>query len=164
LVLTILRLVSIKITGNAAGRLALRPASLADMRIVHEWQCHPETRRFARNPSPPEFEDHQKWFEARLASRDCILAMILQGGEPAGILRFDRKADQEPEVWEVSILVAPGKKSRGVGSAALALGRRLVPEAELVAEVLDGNNASHRLFHAAGYVLEGDGLYHSYPV
>jgi len=128
-----------------------------DVMVLFEWQCHPNVRRFARNPQPPELEGHKKWFAARLASPDCILGMILHGAQPAGMLRFDRKPD---DAWEVSILIAPDKVRLGIGAAALALGRELVPSVELVAEILPGNEASHRLFRNAGYVRGPDGLYH----
>jgi UDP-2,4-diacetamido-2,4,6-trideoxy-beta-L-altropyranose hydrolase len=148
-------------TATDGKPVTLRRMTADDMLILYEWQCHPESRRFARNPQPPELEDHKKWFTARLASDDCLLWLILHDGAAAGVLRFDRKAGVD--AWEISIVVAPSKKGRGIATAALALGRETMPSAELVAEVLPGNDPSHRLFGAAGYVLEDDGLYHSYP-
>jgi UDP-2,4-diacetamido-2,4,6-trideoxy-beta-L-altropyranose hydrolase len=143
------------------AKVSLRRMDADDVMVLFKWQCHPDTRRFARNPKPPELEGHKKWFAARLASKDCILTMILHGSEPAGMLRFDREPD---DAWQVSILIAPEKVRLGIGVAALALGRALVPSAELVAEVVPGNEASHRLFQRAGYVQGPDGLYRSAPV
>jgi UDP-2,4-diacetamido-2,4,6-trideoxy-beta-L-altropyranose hydrolase len=151
------------ITATDGNPVALRSMTAEDMLILYQWQCHPETRRFSRNPEPPELEDHKKWFTARLASDDSVLCMILHNREAAGMLRFDRKPGESTNIWEVSILVAPEKKGRGIAAAALALGRQTMPSAEFVAEVLPGNDTSHRLFRATGYVLEGDGQYHSYP-
>jgi UDP-2,4-diacetamido-2,4,6-trideoxy-beta-L-altropyranose hydrolase len=146
------------------GKLvALRRMIADDVLTLYDWQQHPETRRFARNPQPPELEQHKKWFFVRLASDDCVLWMILCDGEAAGMLRFERGPGEHANAWEVSILVAPDKKDRGVAAAALALGRQTMPSAEFVAEVLPGNEASHRLFRNAGYVLGSDGLYHSPP-
>ena len=143
------------------AEVSLRRMNAGDVTILFEWQCHPSARRFARNPQPPELEGHKKWFAARLASTDCILAMILHGGQPAGMLRFDRGSD---DAWEVSILIAPEKAHMGIGSVALALGRELAPSAVLVAEILPGNEASVRLFQRSGYVRGPDGLYRSTPI
>ena len=55
-----------------------------------------------------------------------------------------------------------GGGGRGAGGAALDLGRRLVPWAELRAVVLPGNVASHALFRAAGYTPVG-GIYVNAP-
>jgi UDP-2,4-diacetamido-2,4,6-trideoxy-beta-L-altropyranose hydrolase len=145
------------------AQVSLRRMRADDALILFEWQCHPDTRRFARNPQPPELEGHKKWFAARLTSNDCILTMILHGDQPAGMLRLDRDLNHLADAWEGSIVIAPDKKRLGIGEAALALGRELVPSAELVAEVLPGNEASHRLFQKAGYVRGSDGLYRSRP-
>jgi UDP-2,4-diacetamido-2,4,6-trideoxy-beta-L-altropyranose hydrolase len=141
--------------------VSLRRAGADDMMLVHEWQCHPDTRRFARDPAAPRLSEHRMWFAARLASPDCILSIIMHGEEPAGVLRLDRLRASASEAWEVSILIAPHKKRLGLAKAALALARGRLPNAELIAEILPGNEASHRLFLEAGYVLGPDGLYHS---
>jgi UDP-2,4-diacetamido-2,4,6-trideoxy-beta-L-altropyranose hydrolase len=64
------------------------------------------------------------------------------------MLRMDRKGEKG---WEVSILIDAARHGRGIGAAALAAARRLVPEASLLAEVLPENTASHALFARAGY-------------
>jgi RimJ/RimL family protein N-acetyltransferase len=160
---TILRTV-LNLTDPNDGRpVKLRHAAPSDMPIVYEWQCHPETRRFSRDPRAPSLEEHTRWFKTRLESNDCVLTIILHDSDPAGVLRFDRRVHGPPEVWEISILVAPDKKGRGISAIALALGRQLMPSVELIAEVLTGNDASHRLFRNAGYELRSDGFYHLPP-
>jgi RimJ/RimL family protein N-acetyltransferase len=160
---TILRTV-LSLTLPKDGRsVTLRHAAPSDMPIVYEWQSHPETRRFSRDPRAPSLEEHGRWFEARLESTECVLTIILHDNEPAGVLRFDRKVRGLPEVWEISILVAPDKQGQGISAIALTLGRQLMPSVELIAEVLAGNDASHRLFRNAGYELRSDGLYHLPP-
>jgi len=97
--------VSTRVAKDGA-EVSLRRMSAADVMVIYEWQCLPDTRRFARNPQPPELEGHKKWFTARLASRDCILIMILHDGEPAGILRFDRKPDDDGMLMWLAIIRA----------------------------------------------------------
>jgi UDP-2,4-diacetamido-2,4,6-trideoxy-beta-L-altropyranose hydrolase len=152
------------ILAKDGGPVSLRQAAADDVTLVYEWQRHPDTRRFARNPEAPGLEEHRSWFSGRLASLDCILSIIMHGDEPAGMLRLDRRKGRASEAWEVSILTAPEKKRLGLARAALEMARGRLPDAELIAEVLPGNNASHRLFRDAGYVMKDDGLYHSMPV
>jgi hypothetical protein len=42
------------------AQVSLRRMRADDALILFEWQCHPDTRRFARNPQPPELEGHKK--------------------------------------------------------------------------------------------------------
>ena len=148
---------------NDGKQVTLRRAQADDVLVVFDWQREPTTRRFSRNPLAPELEEHRRWFEKRLKSRDCMLFMIEHDRKPVGVLRFDRLAVESPSTWEISIFVAPDKKRLGIAGGALELGRALLPGAELVAEVLPENRASRSLFRAAGYALEIDGRFHSKP-
>jgi UDP-2,4-diacetamido-2,4,6-trideoxy-beta-L-altropyranose hydrolase len=126
----------------------LQPATMGDSDMLLHWQRQPETRRYARVPMPPDEATHRAWFAARLASPDCLPNIVFHDTEPAGMLRLDRKGEKG---WEVSILIDAARHGRGIGAAALAAARRLVPEASLLAEVLPENTASHALFARAGY-------------
>lgn len=138
----------------------LRPAEMGDAAMVYAWQSQDETRRFARQPQKPGWDEHQVWFESRFNQPGCIMNIILHGKDPVGVLRLDKKGDSG--AYEISILVAPEKHRHGIGYAALGLARRLLPDGELVAEVLPGNSASHALFRRAGY-RERAGMYVSMP-
>ena len=56
------------------------------------------------------------------------------------------------------------RQGRGAGARALAQGGRLAPDSELIAEVLEGNDASHKLFRAARYVRVGAEEYRRPPL
>ncbi len=147
---------------DARGQtVRIRPATAADMDLVHRWQAAPQTRRFARNAAVPDEATHRTWMERRLTDPGCVFNVILVGSEPAGVLRLDRASGPGCS-WEVSIYVDPALYRRGIARAALALARRLMPEARLVAEVLPDNHASHALFLAAGY-RRTDTLYELRP-
>ena len=135
-----------------SGAVTLRPATPDDCEPMLQWQSEPGARRFARNPTAPTRVEHAAWLGRTLADPQSLLNVIVADGRPVGVLRFDRRA---PGEWEVSILVAAEARSRGVGRAALAAGRRLLPDANLVAEIHPDNTASHRLFQAAGYQRTG---------
>jgi UDP-2,4-diacetamido-2,4,6-trideoxy-beta-L-altropyranose hydrolase len=90
-----------------------------------------------------------RWLKAKLAAPDCIFNIVLCDGEPVGILRFDRLPARDAS--EVSILIAAEQQGRGIGSAALLLGKRLLPQERIIAAINPANRASIRMFEAACY-------------
>jgi RimJ/RimL family protein N-acetyltransferase len=140
--------------------VTLRPATAADGAIMLEWQRHPTTRRYARNPSVPGEAEHRTWLESKLADPATLFNIVVYGNEPAGVLRLDRIAPETAAAYEVSILIDPDKHGLGLGKAALGLAVRLVPEAELFAEVHPDNTASHSLFLGAGFRRAGGSYRH----
>jgi RimJ/RimL family protein N-acetyltransferase len=130
----------------------LRPATANDEAIILAWQKQPEARRFARNVRVPTADEHRAWFARKHTDPDCLLNIVLHGGTPVGTVRLDRHVDGG---WEISIVIDAARHGAGIGGAALALARRLVPEARLLAEILPGNDASQALFARAGYVQDG---------
>ena len=80
--------------------------------------------------------------------------MVVADGAAAGFLRFDRSGEGVPVAYELSIASDSSRHGEGVGLAALSLARRMMPGADLVARVLPENEASLRLFTAAGFAPE----------
>ena len=143
------------------AQVALRAASLADARLLHEWQSEPATRRYARNPAVPSLSEHVAWLNRTLDDPARMLCLVLAQNEPVGMLRLDRSEDETG--FEVSIVISERYAGRGLARSALALARRMLPFTELRATVLPGNERSHALFRAAGYRLGQDGLYRLTP-
>lgn len=137
--------------------VALRVLAPEDADAVFAWQQDPETRRFAREPRPPTRAEHDAWVAQADAAPDRLSMVVTLAGAPAGLLRLDRIPASG--AFEVSILTAPGYYRRGLAAAALALARRLLPEAEFRAFVKPENAASHALFRAAGYRPGPEGYY-----
>ena len=127
----------------------LRLASRDDGQLMFDWQCHPETRRFARNPAAPTREEHHAWMDWIFADAGIMLMLVMDGDQPAGVRRLD--AVDGPAVREVSIYVAPERHGQGIASAALQLARTIYPSWTFHAEVLTHNRVSHALFRKAGY-------------
>ncbi|MBK8906380.1 MAG: UDP-2,4-diacetamido-2,4,6-trideoxy-beta-L-altropyranose hydrolase [Rhodospirillales bacterium] len=142
--------------------VTLRPVVEDDARRIFDWQQCDATRRFAHNPEKPTWRQHREWLDAALADADRITLMIEHGGAPAGVLRLDTK-DVDNRERIVSILTSPEKYRQGIASAALDLGRRLLPGAALRARVHPQNEASCRLFAAAGYHPIGSDEWHRPP-
>lgn len=146
--------VAIAASAGSPHAVWLRRASVADAARLLRWQRHPGTRRYARTAAVPQPDEHRAWLDRKLAAPGCCFNVIMHGREAVGVLRFDREDAPEPR-WEVSVNVAPGRQGQGIAARALALRRALLPEARFVADVLPGNDASHRLFAGAGFRWDG---------
>lgn len=143
-------------------QVSLRQASFANSAAMLAWQSTPGARAYARNPAAPKPGEHERWLQAKLADPDCIFNIVLCGDEPVGILRFDRSPARDAS--EISILIAAERQGLGIGGAALALGKRLLPKERIVAAIHTGNRASIRMFEAAGYRAAGAGEWILEPV
>jgi RimJ/RimL family protein N-acetyltransferase len=121
-----------------------------DAALMLEWQSHPQTRRFARNPKAPDPETHHEWLRGVLRDPARILCILEAGDLPAGSLRLDPTDDGG---LEISIYTAPDHYRRGIASAGLRLARQLAPGLQIHAHVLPNNSVSHELFTRAGYHL-----------
>ncbi len=141
--------------------LTVRLAQEDDCRTLFEWQCAPQTRAFARNPQAPSWEGHQNWYRNKLADPDALLAFMVLGETPVGMLRLDPVAGTDYD--EISVLVSPEHYRLGIAEAGLKLLRRLYPERHLLATVLAGNQASHGLFQRLGYEPIGPEQYRLLP-
>jgi UDP-2,4-diacetamido-2,4,6-trideoxy-beta-L-altropyranose hydrolase len=138
------------------GRVvSLRQAGFGDAAAMLAWQSAPGVRAYARNPAPPASGEHERWLRAKLDDPDCIFNIVLHGDEPVGILRFDRVPDAT--ALEISILIAAGRQSLGIGGCALELGKRLLPSERIIAAIHPDNTASIRMFERAGYRASNPG-------
>lgn len=134
------------------GVVLLRPTKSTDRQIMFEWQQDPETRKYARTPGAPNWNQHCDWFLHKTADPNCLFNVILHDDRPAGILRLEPTIPPGTRpAYEVSILVSPERKRLGIAAHALKLAEDLVPEADIVAEILPENEASRALFCKAGY-------------
>jgi len=127
--------------------VTLRPATLEDAWRMFEWQNDDRTRKHARNPAKPCWDEHLAWLARYLASSGHLF-VIEHCGEAAGSLRLDPRPQGG---FEISIVTDPKKYRVGVAVPALALARAHMPDAELHAEILEGNEASRRMLVEAGY-------------
>ncbi|HRQ61785.1 MAG TPA: GNAT family N-acetyltransferase, partial [Alphaproteobacteria bacterium] len=119
----------------------------ADEKILLDWQSHPDTRKFARTPTPPAPDEHAAWMTKILADGKAHPYIILLDGMPAGHIRLNDRG----EFFEVSLLVDPAQYGRGLGLAALEGLHDLHANVKIRAEILPGNTASVALFQKAGY-------------
>jgi RimJ/RimL family protein N-acetyltransferase len=100
-------------------------------------------------------DEHQAWFARRLQDPDCLLFIAEEAsGLPIGQVRFD--VDRARHTAIVSISVDALTRGSGVGRAVLAAGLRAMaghaPGMTVVADVVQENARSVRLFASAGFV------------
>jgi len=155
-------------TARDGGEVKLRLADMADVDFMYDWQCHPDTRRFARNQSTLPYEEHVKWVCDCVNDPDRYLCVVTHGGVDVGVLRLDRlevkKTETEVQTYEVSIYINPDKYRLGLAHAALAFARAWRQRDVFRAFVMDENISSRALFLAAGYIPDGDQWYIHKPI
>ncbi|HXX03627.1 MAG TPA: UDP-2,4-diacetamido-2,4,6-trideoxy-beta-L-altropyranose hydrolase [Xanthobacteraceae bacterium] len=147
------------------GRVWLRSATAGDETWLLELQRAPGTRRYAKNPAIPQPREHARWLCDTLADSDIILAIVELNGKPAGMVRLHRgRGAYGVAQHTISIAISPEVRRRGVGSAALALVRRLKPAALLDAEILPANAGSQAMFLKAGFCHVSGNNYRCQPL
>lgn len=135
----------------------LRPWKAEDCRILYNWRTDPSVSRWCFGDKKFVFQDHQNWFAAFMADPQRLGYMLEVAGEPVAQIRFDPA--EMPFCRRVSLGVAPQMHGKGYGTALL---RRALDKPELsadtvllVAETLDENIASQKLFARSGFVDAG---------
>ena len=142
----------------------LRLANADDEASLLNLQSQPCTRRHFRNSAIPGEAEHHQWMVRTLADSDRLLLMVETDEKVVGMLRLDRLPEQDGRPrYEIAVAVDQNWANRGIGGAALALGRRLNPRAIFDAEIAPENIASQRTFAASGFKLAGNKLYRSEP-
>ena len=99
--------------------LLLRQAEATDARRLREWRNDPATRAASRNTAPVDAGAHEAWFASVIANPDRHLLVADEDRTPVGSLRFDRRAEL---CYEISVVVAPEARGRGLGTALIRAG------------------------------------------
>jgi len=133
----------------------IRLAEAKDAHDLFEWRNHPAIRKVSRNQQPLDWASHQAWFAATLSNRNKLVLIASIAGKALGVVRFDVQDDEA----EVSIYLVPDGGFAGYGRILLLSAEQwLVAQRpsirRLLAEALEGNEASHQLFRGAGYKVE----------
>jgi L-amino acid N-acyltransferase YncA len=127
-----------------------------DREVLLALRNDPDAYRWYRVPSAATAEEHDAWFEARLAAVPEDLWVATLGQDPCGSVRLD----SAPGRASVSVSVHGEVRGRGIGSALLAYVAERARERgirRLVAQVHRSNAASQRLFSSAGYLTTEHG-------
>ncbi len=143
--------------------LFLKLASHEDIVLIYDWQCHPETRKYALTPEVPTWSHHQTWMRKKLKSTTDYFYMIVSrdDGNKVGAVRLDRI---EAGHYLVSIFLDPKSYGKGFALKALNIVDAIHPDVTLHASVLRSNSASHRLFQKCFYQQVDEETYIRQPI
>jgi spore coat polysaccharide biosynthesis predicted glycosyltransferase SpsG/RimJ/RimL family protein N-acetyltransferase len=135
-----------------AEPLRYRPATAADSTRQLEWRNDPATRAVSRTTHEIQPAEHERWFEGVLGDGDRRLLVVEDRAGPAGSVRFDIDGREA----EISVMIAPERRSEGLGTRAVRESSELLlastPALERVrAEVAEGNEGSLGAFRRAGF-------------
>ena len=136
--------------------ITLRHATAKDCRMIWQWANEPNVRTASFAPDPIAYEDHVKWFQARLDDADCriyIAEDIAADRQPVpmGQVRFERQGQEVV----ISVSLDREFRAKGHGARIIALACRTFLETSdtqvIHAYVKAGNAASMAAFKKAGF-------------
>ncbi|MEM1451243.1 MAG: GNAT family N-acetyltransferase [Planctomycetota bacterium] len=139
----------------------LRPAEERDLGLVWAWANDAGARLASLVPGAIPYSSHVEWFRSALADPDRRMWIAEESGDPVAFLRLDGALAvslEGADPPEVSLNVAPTRRTGGVGRAALeALAAECASAGatRIGAALLEGNQPSRRCFEAAGFRREG---------
>lgn len=144
--------------------LRLRPATLADERLLLDWVNDPAVRRSAFRQDLVAGDEHARWLRERLRDPASVLLIAEEGvGGPIGQVRFDLSGTEA----EIDVSIAPAHRGRHLAQPII---RAAVQELSTTrgigavhAHVRPENVASLRAFRAAGFVDAGPGAVAGVP-
>jgi len=148
---------------NSDDSYCLEKATQQDIKLVYEWQCHPETRKYALNKNVPSWDEHQMWMSRKLQSASDYFYLVIDKGnnKKVGALRLDRIRSEH---YLVSIFIDPSCYGKGIASRVLELVDAIHPDVTLHAKVLKANLASQKLFQKACYQQTDGETYIRQPI
>ena len=138
-------------TDHRIPELQLRYAKYEDWQILLEWRNDPVTIANSIQSGPVDFDEHKAWFELKLGDPNCIMYMAEIDGRPIGQIRYD----VDNGIAEVSVVVAPEVRGRGLGALLIQRGCEEAGLARYVAHVLPENGASLKAFMKSGFSPAG---------
>ena len=138
-------------------------ATSQHMILLFNWQLDDDTRKFSRNPEPPTLDEHKKWYQATLIDPNKQLYFVEQHGIMVAMVRVDFTSAHGQYENEISIIVNPESRKRGIGQLALSLIRQRYNHLTLSAYIQDQHTSSIKLFTLCGYQKAADNWYINPP-
>jgi len=136
--------------------IKLTKAGITDINDIFEWRNHSDIRKNFFNQELLSWEEHEKWFMAKLKDPDAAVYMAYYRKEKIGTIRFESKES----VTKTSVMLNPLFLSKGLGSKVIKLGvERFImekkPDMQIIAEIKKGNIASIKAFQKADFKKSG---------
>ena len=141
---------------NSRLGLKLRFVAVEDCRSIWEWANDPTVRSVSFSSEPILWENHVKWFFAKLLDPNCLFFIVLDFENiPIGQVRY--QIDGKEAV--ISVSLALDQRGKGYGSQAIQLASETVfrsTSVELIhAHIKPENLSSIQAFARAGFADAG---------
>lgn len=134
----------------ASERIQLIEAQESDAKQIFEWANDPSVRANSFNPKPINWEEHCKWFQSKLDSKDSRIYLAKQNDQAIGQVRLELKNGS----WEIDCSVAKEHRGKGLGKQLIQYASlKLVPGDKLSAKVKADNLPSCMIFEKLGFSL-----------
>jgi UDP-2,4-diacetamido-2,4,6-trideoxy-beta-L-altropyranose hydrolase len=135
--------------------LRLRRVAAEDCRQAWEWANDPATRAVSFTSAPIPWEDHVRWFSAKIAHPGTAYFIGVDADDrPVGQVRIERAADEDAGI--ISVVVDAQQHGRGLGTRMITEACLAQASAIVIAYVKPANNASIRAFTRAGFQPAGE--------
>jgi ribosomal protein S18 acetylase RimI-like enzyme len=130
----------------------LRKATIEDCKNIYDWRNHQQTRKYSGNSEIIPYETHQAWYQTAIIDEKKIFLIARDNDKEIGVLRYDFMSD----TILISIYLNPQYNGYGYGKKLLESGEVYLKTNKIcfktmVAEVLNDNTPSHKLFKKCGF-------------
>ncbi len=142
-------------------RVQVREARLSDCDLYLVWANDPAVRENSFTPDLIEKTSHEKWFSSRIVNADTYLLVVYNEKEQdVGQVRFEY--DPAKQGWVIDFSIDSRFRGHGYGRVAMQealywLRQKRGSSQTVLAEVLDLNPASKRVFEVIGFKKIGKG-------
>lgn len=138
----------------------IRRAKQDDAQLIYSWINDEQVRKQSYSPDPVAWDDHLKWFTAKLQQDTCYMYLLHAGDDYAGQIRFDIKDNEAT----ISYLVSASWRGKGMGTIVLKKGiQQLLSETDTVVRITgfvkETNPASCSAFEKLNFRKETAGEY-----
>ncbi len=133
--------------------IILRPLNTTDLDTIYDWQSNSKIREYFNNTDTPTKEEHSKWFENRLISKNKITSVITVNDSPAGVICLDPIESEGIylDIYAISIYLIFNYQGRGIAFISLKIIESYFNNVELQAQIKKDNESSLSLFKKLGY-------------
>ena len=127
--------------------IKLTKVGITDINDIFEWRNHPDIRKNFFNQELLSWEEHEKWFMAKLKDPDTTIYMAHYRNEKVGAIRFE----VNDSVIKTSLMLNPLFLGKGLGPRVIKLGveeyiKEKKPDMQIIAEIKKDNIASINAF------------------
>ena len=129
--------------------LTLIKAKIKDSQSLFDWANDSETRKNSICSKKIIWNDHLKWFQQKINSKNTEIFIVYEK-EPIGTLRIDKIND----TLYISFNVLAQYRGKGYGHRIILLAVEKFSDKPLVAEVLEENISSQKIFERNKFIIE----------